>query len=106
MPDFGPAFQTGKNVCPACDYKMDRAMSVATRKGQSLDAPPRISDLTICIKCGMLLTFAEDMTLRHLTLTEWDEVRADPDFFAQLKRLRQLITENNIAKRADLDKLN
>jgi hypothetical protein len=42
------------------------------------DARPDIGDLTICIKCGHLMVFADDLMLRELTDQEIRDYAGDP----------------------------
>lgn len=45
--------------CPTCDYAADAATCVDKR-----DARPRVGDITLCLKCGEILIFDEDMKVR------------------------------------------
>jgi hypothetical protein len=59
--------------CPHCHYKMDCATCVD--KPEEL---PKPDDVTICLKCGEVLVFTENMGLRLPTLYEYEKYGTDP----------------------------
>jgi hypothetical protein len=53
------------STCPVCGYQMD----AATCPGND-EARPGPGDVGLCFKCGEVMTFQEDKTLRLATLTD------------------------------------
>jgi hypothetical protein len=62
--------------CPSCFYVMDSATCVS--KGQR-DAIPSVGDMTVCMRCGQILTYTETLGLRKLTDDERKELESDPE---------------------------
>lgn len=61
------------NVCLSCGRFNDRVSSVGDE-----DRAPGPGDITICITCGHIMAFAEDMGLRELNNEEIIEIAGDP----------------------------
>lgn len=59
--------------CLGCGRINDMAASTFGGRG------PKPGDFTICIDCGHLMAFAEDMTMRNLTGIEMIEVAGRED---------------------------
>jgi hypothetical protein len=57
--------------CVVCDHEMDMATCL-----QNEGAIPRPNDISICIRCGNLAIYDNDLHLRELTEDELDEVRS------------------------------
>jgi len=51
-----------ESTCPDCGYHMDAATSV-----DGEDGAPQAGDLSLCISCGALLEFNEDLLLVKAT---------------------------------------
>lgn len=60
------------SACTACGKVMDAASCV------SGDYKPDPEDITICIYCGHIMGFTNEMKLRELSLEEWQEIKQDP----------------------------
>lgn len=58
--------------CIMCEKPLDAASGV----GQTVK--PRSGDITICVYCGHLMAFSDDLSLRNLNDTEIMETSADP----------------------------
>jgi hypothetical protein len=58
-------------ACLACGKRLDRATSVDGNH------QPEMGDVTICIGCGHLMGFDDDLRLRELTDTEMVKVAGD-----------------------------
>jgi hypothetical protein len=58
--------------CLNCNTMLDAASDLLG------DARPNIGDLTICIKCGHLMAFTDDLMLRELTDQEIKDYAGDP----------------------------
>lgn len=58
---------------------------------------PKPGDLSLCIYCGSLNAFAEDMTLRMPTTEEFLEVAADSDFQTARRVIMGLIEDRKFS---------
>jgi hypothetical protein len=65
------------SACLYCRSEMD----VATGDGS-----PKAGALIVCLECGELLVFREDLSLRALTSSELRSVRADHALVAEMKK--------------------
>ena len=54
------------SYCPSCGYKMNAATSLEN------DAVPKSGDFSVCLRCGEILRFDENLLLRVVPLKEWD----------------------------------
>ena len=72
------------NLCPSCGNKND---AVTAAFG---DATPHPGDLSICLYCGHLMVFADDLSLRALTDEEMHEVAGMREMLA-VQRAREKI---------------
>jgi hypothetical protein len=52
------------------------------------DVPPSPGNLSICMYCGVLRIYVEDLSLRELTRAELDEVMRDRELMAAITRAR------------------
>lgn len=68
--------------CLHCGTMLDAATSVT-----DLENKPDPGDATICFRCGHLMVFAEDLSLRGLTAKEMYEIAGDP-ILIHAQRLR------------------
>jgi hypothetical protein len=73
-------------ACLACGKTFDAATDAESNK------TPSPGDTTICLGCGHVMTFTDDLTVRELTSEEIHEVAGDPRVLA-LQRLRQAYTD-------------
>jgi hypothetical protein len=60
--------------CPFCRHPLDRV----TAGPDNPDAVPQEGDITVCIQCGGLLVFKDDLKVRPPTAEEQAEIMADP----------------------------
>jgi hypothetical protein len=60
------------SACPSCGTQCDAASTT----NESTQPVP--GDISICVRCGELLKFGDDMRLMRLTHEERIEVEADP----------------------------
>lgn len=65
-----------KNKCPKCGAKLDMAFGVRT------DLKPSSGDFSLCIKCGELLVFGNDLELRLPTEQEKSKGGMNSDVLA------------------------
>lgn len=68
--NFDVTTETPGLVCVECDYAMDAT---------SGPDKPHSGDATLCIRCGSLNIFDEQMRLRRPTIEEYLEAAADRD---------------------------
>jgi ribosomal protein S27AE len=71
--------------CPKCGYRMDAATAV---EGESTPVP---DDVSMCARCGELLQFAPDMSLRSLPASEYDALGFEQ--WRVINRMRKLIAQ-------------
>jgi len=74
--------------CLQCGKKLD-AVSCLTDQA----AVPQSGDVTICIECGHLMAFADDLSYRELTEEELLEVPLDE--VSHLQRARKIAMEKH-----------
>lgn len=65
--DKGTTTRTPQSACPHCGAAMNAASA-------GDDAVPSPGALVLCVTCGGCATFADDLTIRHLTDAEWASV--------------------------------
>jgi hypothetical protein len=56
-------------ACPSCELVLVGAMSVAE------EASPKPDDVTVCIMCGQICVYTEEMVLRLPTQAEWPSIK-------------------------------
>jgi hypothetical protein len=71
-----------ETYCLECGYRMDAA-GAADGKDDMLAQP---GDISICMKCGAVQRFADDMTMRPNTPEEAEEITNDPELLNELAR--------------------
>jgi hypothetical protein len=73
--------QISNNNCTACGVYLDSATNV---RGYKLDEEmmPKPGDITVCIKCGHIMAFGDNLELRELTNQEAHDAAGDPDILA------------------------
>lgn len=84
-----PDHSLPESACPFCGHKMDHAFSTQT------DNPPTPGDFSLCIRCGRVLRFAEDMTLLKVEREEMETL--DTETLLELERASDLIKRANAA---------
>jgi hypothetical protein len=72
--------------CPSCGKALD-ATSEAGGNGA-----PKPGDITLCIYCGHLMAFANDLTLRELTDGEMHAIAGDRRIIA-IQKARKALKE-------------
>ena len=73
--------RTPVSKCLDCGRKVD----AATFAQAGPIAAPEPNDITLCLHCGHLMAFADDLTLRELTDAEIHEVAGDKRIIAVQK---------------------
>lgn len=77
-------------VCPHCHTAMDQASGVVDKSAKNAPLKPKPNDFTICIQCGYVAAFAENLSLRPLTKAEQAKVDADPRITRSVQALRMM----------------
>jgi hypothetical protein len=72
------------SACPACKYVNDRATSL---EDESL--VPKAGDLSVCLNCGEIMIFNDDLTTRSVTLNDLAEL--PPEIHAHLDRMQRAV---------------
>jgi hypothetical protein len=67
----GPSIRTRNNVCPWCSTQLTAASEMGG------DAEPSPGDLSVCVECGGLLAFTDQLRLRKATPVDLDDL--DPE---------------------------
>lgn len=65
--------------CLNCGEMLDAASAVLE---YGFDASPDSTDFTVCIGCGHVMGFAEDLSLREVTIEEIIKIAGDPRLIA------------------------
>lgn len=71
-------------ACSGCGEVFDRASCVGE------DKAPRPGDVTVCIRCGHIMAFANDLSFRELTDAEMRAVAGDKRLIA-LQKARNMV---------------
>lgn len=58
--------------CPACGYELDMATNAFGKER------PKRGDATVCLRCGNVMVFRKNLTVRSLTDEERERVKKDP----------------------------
>ena len=74
-----------RSQCPGCKKELDRASSVGG------DYKPQPGDFTVCISCGLICSFGEDMSLRRLTLDQMAWLDRHPETHNVLKIVEKAV---------------
>src|SRR5262249_26798802 len=77
-------------TCLNCGVLLDGASAV--EKGEPREHHPKAGDLTICIKCGHLMMYADEGSFRELTDQEVREVAGDERLLL-IQRVRRRMHE-------------
>jgi hypothetical protein len=75
-----PIFHTPDAVCPVCA----KALTGTGPIGGSPE-PPTPGTVTVCMGCGAVAVFTDDLRLRLPTPAEWQGLRADADAWATIE---------------------
>lgn len=74
-------------ACKVCGYKFD----CATAPTEDITKRPRPGDFSLCMKCGEIYVFAEDMTVREPSLNEM--MALDRENHKHLENIQVMIRE-------------
>lgn len=79
---------TPQHTCK-CGKKMDRASGITGDRG------PKSGDISVCLRCGNINIFNEDLTLRDLTMDELLELKSQPENWDTVQAARTYIFIHN-----------
>lgn len=69
------SYKLQMQACLACGHKMNLHAQVA--ESGDKDAQPEPDDITLCIRCGCVMAYDDELHFRHLTPEEHDVIRQD-----------------------------
>lgn len=70
-------------LCPHCGYMIDCATGAS-----SPDIKPRGGDFSMCLKCGGLLRYNDDLTVRSMVDEDWAELSVNQ--IALINKMRSI----------------
>lgn len=68
MTKIGKTVRMPLSACLACGAPFDAATGIGAGKA------PKVGSISICLRCGHLMAFAKDLTMRELTDAEMHAV--------------------------------
>ena len=84
---LGPQRKVPASKCLGCGLELTNASTVNHH-----DRAPQEGHMTVCSKCGHVMAFRADLSLREITPAEAMEIVDDPRVASlQLARLRRMI---------------
>src|SRR5262245_58987466 len=95
--NMGPEHEMPAAICVNCGHNINGAFGITTDDNDS-DVRPGTGDFTLCIVCGHLQVFAEDMSLREPTDEEKKEIAGAESLIAASRALDLLRQEHPDAK--------
>ena len=81
--------KTKQSACKGCGHSLNMA---AIPKGEGGPSP---NDITVCLYCGHIMAFTDDLGVRNLTSKEMIEVAGSPNLL-EVQRFRQAYTEHRM----------
>ncbi len=86
------------SACPSCAYVMDCATCVFDKT-----AVPKPDDFSVCLACGEVLRFDEDMELQRLVRSDVDVLDTQPLLRRQIRQVMVAIkrVHNTMGRPAD-----
>jgi hypothetical protein len=90
--------QAVKHRMPGFICECGHPLDGASRVGEGGDDPPGEGDLSICLYCGRLRAYGQDLKLRDLTEAELDDVMRNAEFQNMLANLRAVIRRSASGK--------
>jgi len=82
----GATTRTPRNKCLNCGFWTEAA---STPDGSA--GAPTEGSLSVCIKCGAVMMFDQDLRLRGMTASEMDSLLADHELMGTLAKLVRCI---------------
>lgn len=81
-------FEVPIGKCPSCGYQFDMAIVILSQ-----EQAPSPGDMTVCIQCGHVMAFSENLTPRKLTDEEMYRIAGDPRLIALQKARKKALEE-------------
>jgi hypothetical protein len=78
------------SYCPTCKYEMDQATNVYG------GGVPDKGAFSVCLNCGQLLIFSDDLTLRKPTLEEIIDVIKDKPAWRMIEKAQHIIQQRGL----------
>lgn len=79
--------------CPRCEILLDDATAAYEE-----NSVPKPGDVSVCVYCGVLSYFGEDLTLQEFTRDELNQLRAEaPNVYKQIKTAQLSVLLCNIS---------
>ena len=78
-------WKTSDQTCSSCGYAVNAASNLTNDKKK-----PTAGDVSVCLRCGHLMAFNNDMTLRELTSDEMYKIAGDKRILA-IQEARHII---------------
>lgn len=78
--------------CPYCGHEFNRASSLTSKDR------PSPGDLTLCIKCSLVMAFDDDLRVRPLNADELKSLLKEPGLAAFVARTAAVIQHLQAAK--------
>jgi len=75
-----------KTSCPCCDYELDRASSFEGKV-------PKEGDVSMCIKCGIMLEFDSDGGMIKIKPETLKAVKADKETWNKIVTMQNAINK-------------
>ena len=73
--------------CPTCNHKLN---AVSDCINQNV---PKPGDISMCIKCGQMLEFSDDLTQIHIKPKTLEELKKDPETWAIIVKYQETINK-------------
>ena len=87
MMDFDNPARTKYCPCINCGKELD---SHTNDGGGS----PRPGDISICIKCGMIMQYAKDLSFEKIIPEVLEKIKGDKEQWDKIVRFQKIINEN------------
>ena len=87
--------QIPKQVCPNCGFELGEG--VASEAGYG----PKPGAFALCIPCGYILIYDQDLQLRELTDTEIQEVASHPEVLEMQRFRAACLADPGVRKKID-----
>jgi rubredoxin len=84
---LGPSHHIPSSECTNCGFILDGATGIA-EDGHKGDLVPDPGDATVCIMCGHLMVFTDELKLRDLTDAEIIKAAGDKRILMAQKALK------------------
>jgi len=73
---IGKEQRLSESACTACGHSLDGAAAAMTE--EDTRESPQPGDALVCVYCGHIMAFSENLTMRDLTDEEMVQIAGDP----------------------------